>query len=106
VSAHTPGPWIAKRHAGYVETDWRIKPAHPIKGSTVGFAPHAVVKGDARIVSEAEKAANASLIAAAPELLEALQRIASFTAYQDCDNCLEMNAVARAAIAKATGDTP
>lgn len=50
-----------------------------------------------------ETAANARLIAAAPELLAALQHIASFTAYVDCDNCNEMNVVARAAIAKATG---
>ena len=67
---HTPGPWVAKFHPHYRDTDWRIKPAHPIRGSTAGFAPLAIVKGDERIYGEAEKEANARLIAAAPELLE------------------------------------
>ena len=46
---------------------------------------------------------NAHLIAAAPELLEALQKIAGNT-YDEWTNGAEAARIARAAIAKATGE--
>lgn len=103
---HTPGPWVAIRHDGFCDTEWRIKPAPPIKGSTVGFAPHAVVKGDVRIVNETEKQANARLIAAAPELLEALIDLCNSNdevAHPQWKGSPDEIA-ARAAIAKARGE--
>jgi hypothetical protein len=51
-----------------------------------------------------EVEANVRLIAAAPDLLEVLQQVETFTAYASCDNCREMHLIARAAIAKATGE--
>jgi hypothetical protein len=67
---HTPGPWEVCR--------WEtkrivIRPVYPTPGCTTGFAPLAVVGGDKRTVTEAGKQANARLIAAAPELLEAAE---------------------------------
>ena len=47
--------------------------------------------------------ANAHLIAAAPELLESLQKIAGNT-YDEWTNGAEAARIARAAIAKATGE--
>lgn len=83
---HTPGPWSASRignpydqHMVYVEQTGR------------------------NIVTSCEGEANASLIAAAPELLSALVDICdSFE--PDCSNWQVKNA--RAAIAKATGGKP
>lgn len=81
---HTPGPWLTYRPAsgGYwiVTTNGaRIGSAHLLQGRTVG-------------------AANANLMAAAPELLEALEGVLR-VADRETD---EFDA-ARAAIAKATG---
>lgn len=71
MSAHTPGPWV-------VESDTR-KPTHSIQTSRTaalkkkaGFAlPLAWVSRH-----HDESAANARLIAAAPDLLKALERVA------------------------------
>lgn len=107
---HTPGPWLAIPHYGYVETEWRIKPAPPIHGCTAGFAPHAIVRGDKRITTEQEKEANARLIAAAPELLKELTHLASLLhPWIEAGNTVPGIATlngAWAAIAKATGETP
>lgn len=56
---HTPGPWCARGNS--------IRPASG-KGSTGGYAPLAVVQHDKRLPDN--DAANAKLIAAAPELLK------------------------------------
>lgn len=62
MSAHTPGPWLANQ--GTIETDhphrtWRVV-AHAC-GEESGL--------------ESEQVANARLIAAAPDLLDALEQI-------------------------------
>jgi hypothetical protein len=60
--AHTPGPWIEQEEVGFVE----IHPAHNelfTVAHVKGFDMH-------------EARANARLIAAAPELLEALKAVA------------------------------
>ena len=81
---HTPGPWAIAGH--YIGT-------LGVNVATVGYA------------SGAEHA-NARLIAAAPDLLAALERIANSEEYHgdafSCDFETLQN-VARAAIAKATG---
>jgi hypothetical protein len=94
VSKHTPGPWAAR--------DGRELLAGP--GS--GFIPYGAcgccdspwINGD----DDGQVAANARLIATAPDLLAALQEIAAMTGYVDCDVCTDVTVTARAAIAKAT----
>lgn len=86
---HTPGPWK--------EADYFIWPSN---GGNVQFPIHARKRG--RIALALTKQADARLIAAAPDLLEALQNLLAVhqgeggTKYHAGD-------IARAAIAKATG---
>ena len=103
---NTPGPWAAdgelrQSKTGKHKCIWQINKdgslAHTEPIATVWYYLH---PGDA----------NARLIAAAPEMLEALEQIAKgegrFSRDQltHCQNTLEdMKAVARAAIAKAEG---
>jgi hypothetical protein len=89
---HTPGPWCIDPHQS---------PEQPL---TVFDGPNcgtliAIVSGDP---DEPENEANAKLIAAAPDLLAALERIAAIkvTGY---DGDYGIQAIADAAIAKATG---
>jgi hypothetical protein len=104
VSGHTPGPWTVvessdKRQQGY------IRCAHK-------FAPEAeeciaVARVTQRCFDRATTDANARLIAAAPDLLEALRRLADSISY-DRDPAVEPYfreplKAARAAIAKAEG---
>ena len=90
---HTPGPW-------YVLADsLRI-------GRRSDYVPALVVVADCRVAvgaSVAESQANARLIAAAPDLLAALEVIGIMGAHSDCAGCSDAAAIARAAIAKATG---
>ena len=66
MNKHTPGPWHhrkAIRSGEFTVQD---------RGSSGGFAPIARIKGDKRsTLAQAE--ANARLIAAAPDLLDALE---------------------------------
>jgi hypothetical protein len=94
---HTPGPWKINRH-GYESL----------------YACHEFVEGDSGIgvcgiwhpESHREQDANARLIAAAPELLEALKQVVAWmdapgdSAFGDAQ--LQ---TARDAISKATGET-
>ena len=88
---HTPGPWT-------VESD----------RTTVSMAHQAVIVAPAPDgASREEMRANARLIAAAPDLLRALERIAVYPCNcphdslpgDECESC-----IARAAIAKAKGE--
>jgi hypothetical protein len=96
MSKHTPGPWQtdqAEHDAPY--QDIRI---HAGKGSIC-----CVWIDDAPLHDyNAEQRANARLIAAAPELLEALKRLMSETTTMQ--DALEAAQQARAAIAKAEGE--
>lgn len=95
MNKHTPGPWEAHFEEAYYVTGpdrgrvammLNLKGAHGLGGRRTGE----------------ESAANARLIAAAPELLAALECLCSFDKpliQEDWDN-------ARAAIAKAKGVTP
>lgn len=111
MNKHTPGPWHVT-----TETDGRsrgyIRAGEPLDGAKM---PPAVARVCARTLSENE--ANARLIAAAPELLEALRHFAALLAEHHDDlpddrpifgiNDAVITAGdlrrARAAIAKATG---
>lgn len=101
---HTPGPWMAyNADNGRILKHWRIR------GDCVRDEPtFAVIDSDGKLSPEYE-AANARLIAAAPELLEALSlmycagfwsadTLATMPEYQR--NAIE---AARAAISKAEG---
>ena len=85
MSKHTPGPWTTRESATHV--------------TVTNARGDAVFHDDKRIPGVM---VDARLIAAAPELLEALQSV--------LDNCLDSeglcaaHAKARAAIAKATGE--
>ena len=106
MSGHTPGPWVVKFHNGHFDEPRYV-------GS--------VVRNVARVIpstleSHASRArldrANARLIAAAPEMLEALRMaepvlreavIASLLPLDDLSDRIALDAV-EAAIAKATED--
>ena len=60
--------------------------------------------GEWRYRSEEESEANARLIAAAPDMLDALQKIASNPGDCDMETGFTSGHIARAAIAKATGE--
>lgn len=91
---HTPGPWVpefgescrvrAKQDGGKVAIMMNLKGLHGLIGRRTG----------------AEVAANARLIAAAPELLEALEYIMGDSVSFLRDTAIEK---ARSAIAKAEG---
>jgi hypothetical protein len=90
---HTPGPWSVQGD-DRPGMQWN-RHIHSSPNVAVCFMAHSDGKDNAR------DEANASLIAAAPELLEALQEVVAF-----CErNGLQSDAydTARAAIAKATG---
>ena len=90
MSGHTPGPWV-----------W-VEPLHVLNSAHGKILDHAAYEGMwfARY-SRAEDEANARLIAAAPDLLNALTVLADAAEARGmpCD-------AARAAIAKATGAQP
>lgn len=98
MSNYTPGPWYIKTNPiperngrlwGWVDANPPGEPDKSISGALVSW-------------TQGEKSeANARLIAAAPELLEALQEVVAFTGAHGGPYVR-----ARAAIAKATGETP
>lgn len=100
MSAHTPGPWFTSRPHGTIYIEARLR------GSTL---QEVAAVGPTEAPEQQE--ANARLVAAAPELLEALQLL-------EAEMVLSGNAGSedygwkpaiektRAAIAKATGATP
>ncbi|ELY3414430.1 hypothetical protein SMW93_003643 [Cronobacter sakazakii] len=85
----TPGPWTGK-DVGICRQDRA--------GLQLGF----IMTHDENRVAEC--AANARLIAAAPELLDVLQLILSYHEDGNCQLHKEDVALARAAIAKAIGE--
>jgi hypothetical protein len=88
---HTPGPWHIDRYGKHPRAVWGATNALPV----------AIIHSDG--TSSAANDANARLIAAAPELLEALCMVL------DDPDALDGRPLtyecARAAIAKATGET-
>lgn len=95
MTKHSPGHWDTPRDKSHA--------------TAFGYAAYEVgplgitVATINTSVSEDEQQANARLIAAAPAMLEALQRIAAITWRHDRDN--GVTAIAREAIALAT-DSP
>lgn len=97
MSKHTPGPWEWNTARTRMNDD-RGRPVL-MDGEGIWDLCAPVMHGDARAD------ANARLIAAAPELLAALEGFLDFEGctYPNEDNVAEAYAAARAAIAKAGG---
>jgi len=103
--AHTPGPW---RVAEACATKYQQTSMRRIRSEKEGME-HGAVCEVYGIADGSEAAANARLIASAPELLGALERLHRWTqaASPACEFAGDHPiAVARAAITKATGETP
>ena len=96
MSKHTPGPWKAKKWVGtdpYDDPDRPFVEVGNVHWSPKNWKPAAAIK----------QTANARLIAAAPELLEALENLLKV---HEGEGGTQHNAadIARAAIAKAKGE--
>lgn len=92
-SKHTPGPWVAADKAS-----WFRGQTHPDEGKI------AITAGSGGVVANAYGRDNARLIAAAPEMLEALKELRdAFKIVSDDDWQHPSYRVALAAIAKAEG---
>lgn len=95
---HTPGPWEAVRNSSF----WEINPSYYRWCSNVPFTIGDVCASDPGHPDGGLQEANARLIAAAPELLEALIEV------EQMIQAGEMNEgtmeVVRNAIAKANGE--
>lgn len=93
MSKHTPGPWITQWNSGCIDV------LRLYEDGSFSRIPHAKVIDDFA-VNKIRILANASLIAAAPELLEVLQEV---FADHDAVNRLSWNDRAAAALAKTGG---
>ena len=108
MSKHTPGPWEVVNNPPNEDGST----ATSIYGSDQYVADVYCGYAGSKNMPNAEAAANARLIAAAPELLEALDgMIQVYGGDRDWNGPkhsteLELIAMARAAIAKATGEQP
>ena len=109
---HTPGPWVAKREDGKYRNDhdWNVSD----DADSVCVSEAAPIWGGNQVVAFAVASsnlyqrefphvdANARLIAAAPELLQALRHVEGALLDITCERTSILKGV-RAAIAKATG---
>ena len=93
---HTPGPWKCSQYLGHPAWSVHMDAGDRGRGSTI-------VDGVAGIDLE-QRLANARLIAAAPDLLEALELIASTDPVDAALDPQRAMRVAKAAIAKALGE--
>jgi hypothetical protein len=99
MSGHTPGPWQARNDYGWDTIIGNVDGPDDGEYTYTGIA---------EVITEdpGEAQANARLIAAAPELLEALQRCtARLEIHMKHSEDLAAHMQAAAAIAKATGET-
>ena len=109
-SAHTPGPWVVGTDTNGCEvcTVYCVptQPTEDGKGQEYVYVHYPrIVGGDFYFPTREENLANAHLIAAAPELLAALEALERHD-FDDRDDFVIYNEVcrrARAAIAKAHG---
>lgn len=97
MSKHTPGPWSLFDDGSEVH-DRIVGPVVGVKGMTATVARAAF-----GIRPNQEVAANARLIAAAPDLLAACESVIDGLASMGCDWGDEQHAIVSAAIRKAKG---
>ena len=107
MSAHTPGPW--KKSERLNGPWWHISSCHSIDGQECGSGRQAIacVHGESKRGAKAYAEmfeANARLIAAAPDLLDALRQWAHAVAIGDEVELINASAARDAAIVKATGE--
>ena len=88
MTQHSSGTWIARGNTVFTEGDWACSVA---VATNIGS------------LRKAEMNANARLIAAAPEMFEALRTIVEYGPQSGMKADAPMLIAARAAIAKATG---
>lgn len=104
-SKHTPGPWRVAAPPNKVCTDYRGASGNMLdtNWASGGRAKTIVICEGRAWMEEGEELANASLIAAAPELLKALRDIVDSPESQENSyDCFQgIKDIARAAIAKA-----
>jgi hypothetical protein len=104
---HTPGPWIAERHDlspddGRLGIEYRVMAQVAVAGGVSGRVYVAKVHG----LGEEQKMATSRLIAAAPDMLEALIACCEpVEPGQDCCLPADLYSKVCAAIAKAEGGT-
>jgi hypothetical protein len=92
----TPGPWLVIHPEGIVESE-----------VTKDFVKLASPWADGAWTGNPEMLANARLIAAAPELAEALEELLKdIQQYEAWKRPVHAVEIARAALAKAKGETP
>jgi hypothetical protein len=109
MSRHTPGPWIFgirnyddECKPGFIEKPFDYKgPGFFDNPGIFGADGTEVVGCDEYLIFNSPD--NARLIAAAPDLLEALQRMLDAPSHGTHEAMRRANEAARAAIAKATG---
>lgn len=96
MNKHTPGPWWLQADG----VGWYVE-CTPERGHSVAYV-RAEVEEDDPDTPDAEKEANARLIAAAPDLLDALKELLDQDEHGEDE--IWVRNKARAAIAKATGE--
>ncbi len=91
---HTPGPWSAQWIGGNYAV--RDEEGHGVAFTNSAARSSAAVRS--KVDGDEEPQANARLIAAAPELLEALEPFAKFACDEpnDCHNCRALAAIKKA----------
>ena len=98
---HTPAPWTVKSPTNIKGDGWTRIMSNGVQIAKVN-AVHPAGKRESGDFEQ--ETANARLIAAAPELLEALQEIALLAPERET-NTYKMQDIARAAIARALGNS-
>lgn len=97
----TPGPWEAERNSSY----WEVRPHRKWNDDHIPYSIGDVCASEPGNPDGGLQEANARLIAAAPDLLEALEDMLEDFGlnYMDFDAYDAVTSKAKAAIAKATG---
>ena len=105
MSKHTPGPWAKHNPSNPTQTALIVRELPNHKRTVVAVIPDHLQFGNAAVTDWLEMESNARLVAAAPELLDALRNLewaASGVEYMETEYA-EQLAQARAAIIKAVG---
>ena len=104
MSKHTPGPWAQHTPRSPKETALIVRELPNHKRTVVAVIPDHREFGTASVTNYHEMDANARLVAAAPELLVALDAMTYyFQQYENDGTAKRLFQTARAAIEKATG---